>query len=60
MSQSAQIAVDEKIQLMQAGEHPGVTFLLLGDPNRPDGGIQQNLLDPILGLFGPLGGLFTS
>lgn len=45
---------------MQAGEHPGVTFLLLGDPNRPDGGIQQNLLDPILGLFGPLGGLFTS
>ena len=23
-------------------------------------GIQQDLLDPILGLFGPLGGLFTS
>ena len=25
-----------------------------------DTGIQQDLLDPILGLFGPLGGLFTS
>ena len=23
-------------------------------------GIQQDILDPILGLFGPLGGLFTS
>jgi hypothetical protein len=25
-----------------------------------DTGIQQNVLDPILGLIGPLGGLFTS
>jgi hypothetical protein len=25
-----------------------------------DTGIQQDLLDPILGLIGPLGGLFTS
>ncbi|MGB8208931.1 MAG: hypothetical protein WCF69_15220 [Mycobacterium sp.] len=25
-----------------------------------DTGIQQDLLDPILGLLGPLGGLFTS
>jgi hypothetical protein len=25
-----------------------------------DNGIQQDILDPILGLFGPLGGLFTS
>jgi hypothetical protein len=40
-SQSAQIAVDEKIQLMQAGQHPDVTFLVLGDPNRPDGGIDE-------------------
>jgi hypothetical protein len=23
-------------------------------------GIQQDILDPILGLFGPIGGLFTS
>jgi hypothetical protein len=39
-SQSALIAVDEKIQLMQAGQPPpDVTFLLLGDANRPDGGI---------------------
>jgi hypothetical protein len=36
-SQSASIAVDEKIDLLQAGQHPDVTFLLLGDPNRPDG-----------------------
>ena len=40
-SQSAQIAVDEKIQLMQAGQHPDLTFLVLGDPNRPDGGIDE-------------------
>src|ERR1700678_3256327 len=40
-SQSAQIAVDEKIQLLQAGQHPDVTFLVLGDPNRPDGGIDE-------------------
>jgi hypothetical protein len=40
-SQSAQIAVDEKIQLMQAGQHPDATFLVLGDPNRPDGGIDE-------------------
>jgi hypothetical protein len=41
ISQSAQIAVDEKIQLMQTGQHVGVTFLVLGDPNRPDGGIDE-------------------
>ncbi len=41
ISQSAQIAVDEKIVLMQAGQHPDVTFLVLGDPNRPDGGIDE-------------------
>jgi hypothetical protein len=41
ISQSAQIAVDEKIALMQAGQHPNVTFLVLGDTNRPDGGIDE-------------------
>ncbi len=41
ISQSAQIAVDEKIALMQAGQNPNVTFLVLGDPNRPDGGIDE-------------------
>src|SRR3984885_11194077 len=40
-SQSAQIAVDEKIQLLQTGQHPDVTFLVLGDPNRPDSGIDE-------------------
>ena len=122
-SQSAQIVVAEKIELMEAGQHPDVTFLTLGDPYRPNGGmverltglvvpgiglfngenptdavpydqivneldtdfnpftaffdleaplgqgldslfeatgIQQFILDPILGIIGPLGGLFTS
>ena len=41
-SQSAMIAVDEKIQLMQAGQPaPDVTLLLLGSPNRPDGGLLE-------------------
>jgi hypothetical protein len=40
-SQSAQITVDEKIALMQAGQHPDVTFLVLGDPNRPNGGLDE-------------------
>jgi hypothetical protein len=40
-SQSAQIAVDEKIALMQAGQRPDVTFLVLGDPNRPNGGLDE-------------------
>ncbi|MGA8330488.1 MAG: PE-PPE domain-containing protein [Mycobacterium sp.] len=41
-SQSAQIAVDEKIDLMQAGSPPpDVTFLLLGSGNRPDGGFLE-------------------
>ena len=34
-SQSAQIVVAEKIELMEAGQHPDVTFLMLGDPYRP-------------------------
>jgi len=41
-SQSAQIAVDEKIDLIQAGSPPpDVTFLLLGSGNRPDGGFLE-------------------
>lgn len=41
-SQSSVIAIDEKIQLMQAGSPaPDVTFLLLGSLNRPEGGIFE-------------------
>lgn len=41
-SQSAQIAIDEKIDLMQAGSpSPEVTFLLLGSGNRPNGGFLE-------------------
>ncbi len=40
-SQSAVIAIDEKLDLMQAGQHPDLTFLLLGSLNRPDGGITE-------------------
>jgi hypothetical protein len=41
-SQSAQIAIDEKVDLIQAGSPPpDVTFLLLGSGNRPDGGFLE-------------------
>jgi hypothetical protein len=41
-SQSAVIAIDEEIQLMQSGQAPpDATFLLLGSLNRPDGGIFE-------------------
>lgn len=41
-SQSAQIAIDEKLQLIQSGQPtPDVTFLLLGSGNRPDGGFLE-------------------
>ena len=43
-SQSASIAVDEKMQLLQDGQHPEVSFLLLGDPNRPDGGMVERFV----------------
>jgi hypothetical protein len=43
-SQSAEIVVDEKTELMQTGQHPDVTFLMLGDPNRPDGGIDERFV----------------
>jgi hypothetical protein len=55
-SQSAAITIDEKIQLLEAGEHPDVTFLLLGSLNRPDGGIYERF--PGLDIPG-LGGFFT-
>jgi hypothetical protein len=41
-SQSAVIAIDEEIQLMQSGQTPpDATFLLLGSLNRPDGGLFE-------------------
>lgn len=41
-SQSAQIAIEEKLQLTQTGSAPpDVTFLLLGSGNRPDGGFLE-------------------
>ena len=41
-SQSAVIAVDEEIALMQSGQAPpDATFLLLGSLNRPDGGLFE-------------------
>ena len=40
-SQSASIAVLEKMLLDQTAQHPDVTFLLLGDANRPDGGLAE-------------------
>ncbi len=55
-SQSAAITIDEKIQLLEAGQHPDVSFLLLGSLNRPDGGIYERF--PGLDIPG-LGGFFT-
>jgi hypothetical protein len=43
-SQSASIAVLEKEDLMAAGQHPDVTFLLLGNPNQPDGGLVERFV----------------
>jgi hypothetical protein len=41
-SQSAIIAIDEKIQLMAAGQSvPDVTFLVFGSPNCPNGGLFE-------------------
>jgi PE-PPE domain len=41
-SQSAQIAIDEKLDLIGSGNPPpDVTFLLLGSGNRPDGGFLE-------------------
>jgi PE-PPE domain len=55
-SQSASIAVDEKIELLQAGQHPDVTFLLLGDPNRPDGGMVERFVGLNIPGFGDFNG----
>jgi len=48
-SQSAYIVVAEKDALMAAGQHPDVTLLMLGDPDRPDGGIDERFV----GMFTP-------
>jgi hypothetical protein len=40
-SQSAVIAIDEEIQLMQSGQAPPDATFLLGSLNRPDGGIFE-------------------
>jgi hypothetical protein len=52
-SQSAAIAVLEKMQLMNSGQQPDVTFLLLGDLNRPNGGLDERFV----GLYVPGAGL---
>jgi hypothetical protein len=48
-SQSADIVVAEKEALMQAGQHPDVTLLMLGDPGRPNGGLDERFV----GMFTP-------
>jgi hypothetical protein len=48
-SQSADIVVAEKSELMQTGQHPDVTLLMLGDPDRPNGGIDERFV----GMFTP-------
>jgi PE-PPE domain len=54
-SQSATIAMEEKLQLLEAGQHPDVTFLLLGSLSRPDGGINERFPDFV---FPGVGGIF--
>jgi hypothetical protein len=48
-SQSADIVVAEKEALMQTGQHPDVTLLMLGDPDRPNGGLDERFV----GMFTP-------
>jgi PE-PPE domain len=45
-SQSASIAVLEKedLALLDADQRPDVTFLLLGNPNQPDGGLEERFI----------------
>ncbi len=52
-SQSAAITVLEKMQLLDSGQRPDVTFLLLGDLNRPNGGLDERFD----GLYVPGAGL---
>jgi hypothetical protein len=48
-SQSAVIASDEEIQLMDSGQAPpDATFLLLGSLNRPDGGLFERFLGLVI------------
>jgi hypothetical protein len=53
-SESAIIATDEKIQLMEAGQPAtDATFLLLGSPNVPDGGVFERFAGLVIpGLVG--------
>ena len=48
-SQSADIVVALKSELMQTGQHPDVTLLMLGDPDRPNGGLDERFV----GMFTP-------
>lgn len=52
-SQSAAITVLEKMQLLDSGQQPDVTLLMLGDLNRPNGGIDERFD----GLYVPGAGL---
>jgi hypothetical protein len=52
-SQSASIAVEEKNALLEAGQQPNVTFLLLGDPSNPDGGITERFVGLDIPGIGP-------
>jgi hypothetical protein len=48
-SQSADIVVALKNELLQTGQHPDVTLLMLGDPARPNGGLDERFV----GMFTP-------
>jgi hypothetical protein len=53
-SQSASLEDLEKIALMDSGQHPDATFLLLGDAARPDGGVEERFVGldiPGIGAF---------
>jgi hypothetical protein len=55
-SQSASIAVLEKedLALVDANERPDVTFLLLGNPNQPDGGLVERFVGLDIPGIGPV------
>jgi hypothetical protein len=54
-SQSASIAVLEKedLALIDADQRPDVTFLLLGNPNQPDGGLVERFVGLDIPGIGP-------
>jgi hypothetical protein len=53
-SQSASIAVLEKEELAAEGQRPDVTFLLLGNPNQPDGGLVERFVGLDIPGVGPV------